>query len=177
MAGIPEESMAKVRAWRCRTMLNSVELQKEGVAAKGMDLYFFQKAYSATKSVVGLDSVEKYLDYLTSPGTGREGELIDYTLGDLAGLAAKNEALIKAWKTGDLPKINELLLKNLRQDHPALFRELVTQRTAEWLPKIEALFQTLRDKFVLVDIGYLAGPEGLIEQLRQRGYTVEPYRP
>ena len=176
MAGIPEDNMSKAKAWRCRAMLTSVEMQKLGVTTKGMDAYFFQKAFALTKVVAGLDSIEKHLDYLTHPGTGRESELIDYTLKEISGLSTKHEAVIKAWKTGDLSKLNELLLTDLRQDHPALLRELVTQRTNEWLPKIELFYQTPRDKFVLVGIDHLVGPDGLLAQMRQRGYTVEQFK-
>jgi hypothetical protein len=65
------------------------------------------------------------------------------------------------------------MLKTLRQDHPALYREMITQRSNAWLPKIEELFQTSKTKFVLVGVDHLAGPEGLLAQLRQRGYNVE----
>lgn len=173
MAGIPEESMTKVRAWRCRTMLTSVEMQKQGVSPKRMDSQFFLRTVGSQKTVTGLDTVEQHIDYLTRPGTGRESELIDFTLKDIAGLAQKQDDLVKAWKTGDIAKIDSLVLKNLRQDHPALYGELITQRSSAWVPKIEALFQTSRTEFVLVDIGNLAGPDGLLAQLRQRGYGVE----
>lgn len=173
MAGIPEESMSKVRAWRCRTMLTSVEMQKQGVSAKRMDSQFFLRTVGSQKTVTGLDTVEQHIEALTRPGKGRESELIDYTLKEISDLAQKQDDLIKAWKTGDIAKIDSLVLKDLRQDHPALYGELITQRSAAWVPKIEAFFQTSKTEFVLVDIGNLAGPDGLLAQLRQRGYGIE----
>lgn len=173
MAGIPEDNMSKTRAWRCRAMLTSVEMQKLGVPPKGMDTYFFQRTVGTQKIVTGLDTVEQHVDYLTRLGSGREKELIEYSLQEINGLSAKQESVIKAWKEGDLTKLDELLLKTIRQDHPALYREMTTQRSTSWLPKIEGLFQTPKAKFILVGIGHLVGAEGLLEQLRQRGYTVE----
>lgn len=173
MAGIPEDNMSKVQAWRCRAMLTSVEMQKQGVLPKTMDAYFFQRTLGTQKIVESLDPIEQHIDYLTKLGAGRESELIDYSLQEISGLSAKHEAVIKAWKEGDLAKIDELLLKNLRQDHPALYREMITQRSTSWLPKIEALFKTSKPKFVLLGVSHLAGPEGILAQLRQRGYTVE----
>lgn len=173
MAGIPEDNMSKARAWRCRAMLTSVEMQKQGVTQKSMDVYFFQRTLGTQKIVESLDTIEQHLDYLTSQGTGREAELIEYSLKEINGLPAKHEAVIKAWKEGDLAKIDELLLMNLRQDYPVLYREMITQRSTAWLPKIEALFKTSKPKFVLLGIRHLAGSDGVIAQLRQRGYTVE----
>ncbi len=173
MAGIPEDNMSKVRAWRCRAMLTSIETQKLGVSPKTVDTYFFQRTVGTQKTVTNLDTVEQHIDFLTQPGTGRESELIDYSLKEINGLSDKQELIIKAWKEGDLAKLDELLLKNLRQEHPALHRELTTQQSTAWLPKLEALFQTPKAKFVLVGIEHIAGSDGLLAQLRQRGYTVE----
>jgi len=173
MAGIPEESMSKVQAWRCRAMLTSVEMQKQGVSPKRMDSQFYLRTVGSQKTVTNLDTVEQHIDYLTRPGTGHESEMIEYTLKEISGLSQTQEELIKAWKVGDLTKIDALVLQDLRRDHPALYSELITQRSSAWLPKIESLFQTSKTKFVLVDVGNLAGPEGLLAQLRQRGYTVE----
>ncbi len=177
IAGIPEDNMNKVRSWRCRAMLTSLEMQKLGVAPKAMEIYFFQRTLGTPKIVSGLDTVEQHIDYLTNQGTGRESEMIDYSLKEIAGLSTKHEALIKAWKEGNLAKLDELLLKTLRQDHPALYKDLITQRSTLWLPKIEALFQTPKAKFVLVGITNLAGPDGLIAQLQKNGYTIEQLKP
>jgi uncharacterized protein YbaP (TraB family) len=152
-------------------------MQKQGVTQKTMDTYFFQRTLGTEKVVAGLDTLDQHIEYLTNQGAGRESELIDYSLQEIADLPGKHEAVIKAWREGDLAKIDELMLKNLRQDHPVLFRNLITQRSANWLPKIEALFQTSKSKFVLVGIAHLAGPEGVLAQLRQRGYTVEQVKP
>ena len=173
MAGIPEDNMNKAKAWRCRAMLTSVEMQKLSLASKGMDTYFFQRTVGTQKVVTVLDTAEQQVDYMTQIGTGRERELIEYSLQEISGLAAQQEAVINAWKTGDLGKLDELLLKKIRQEHPALYREMTTQRSNSWLPKIEALFQSPKSKFVLVGIGNLAGSEGLLAMLRQRGYAVE----
>jgi uncharacterized protein YbaP (TraB family) len=173
MVGIPEDNMNKVRAWRCRAMLTSLEMQKQGVIPKTMDAFFFQRTLGTEKIVNSLDTIEQYIAQLTSQGAGREKELIDYSLNEISGLAAKHEAMIKAWQEGDLTKLDELFLKNLRTDHPALYRDLITQLNTAWLPKIEVLFQTSKPKFVLIGVKHLAGPEGVIAQLRQRGYTIE----
>jgi len=176
MAGIPEDNLTKARAWSCRTMLRSVEMQKEGVMPKRMDTQFYLKTVGTPKVVIGLDTVEQHVDFLTRMGVGHESEMIEYTLQEISGMPEKQEAMINAWKTGDLTKLDELMLKSLRSDHPALYSEMITQRSSAWLPKIESLFQTSKAKFVLVDVGNLAGPEGLLAQLQKRGYTIEQFK-
>lgn len=173
MAGIPEDNMSKAQGWRCRAMLKSIETQKLSIAPKTLDTYFFQRTLGTQKVVESLDTVEQHVDYQTKVGVGREKELIELSLQEISSLPATQEAVVNAWKVGDLTKLDEVLLKNLRQDHPALYRELFAQRSLSWLPKIEAMFQTSKPKFVLVGVGHLAGPEGLIAQLKQRGYTIE----
>lgn len=173
MAGIPEDNMNTVRAWRCRNMLLAVEMQKLGVTKKGADAHFYLRTLGTQKTATGLDTAEQHVDYLTNLGNGRESEMIEYTIKESAGLAANHEAVLKAWRTGDLAKIDELLLKDLRQNYPALYRDMYTHRSASWVPKIEALFQSSKPEFILVGVGYLAGPDGLLAKLQQRGLTVE----
>ena len=173
MVGIPEDNMNKVKAWRCRAMLTSLEMQKQGVVQKTMDAYFFQRTLGTEKTVNSFDTIDQYITRLTSEGNGRESELIDFSLQEISGLAGNQDAMIKAWKEGDLAKLDELYLKKLRQEHPALYRELITQPNTNWLPKIEELFQTSKSKFVLMGVSHLAGPDGVLAQLRQHGYTIE----
>lgn len=172
-AGIPEDNMNAVRAWRCRAMLTSVELQKAGATTKGIPAHFYQRTIGTNKSVGFLSTLDQYIDQLAREGSGRESELIDYTLKEVSGYAAKQEAVVNAWKTGDMAKVDELLLKEARQTNPAIYNELVTQRHAAWMPSIEALFQNAKVEFMLVNVRHLAGPDGLLSQLGKRGYTVE----
>jgi uncharacterized protein YbaP (TraB family) len=50
---------------------------------------------------------------------------------------------------------------------------LITDRNRNWLPVIEAYQRKPQTRFILVGVGHLVGPDGLIEALKKRGYTVD----
>ena len=58
-----------------------------------------------------------------------------------------------------------------KQDLEELQKSLLDDRNADWIPKLEKLFE--RDKvFVAVGAAHLQGPHGVIERLKQRGYEI-----
>ena len=58
-----------------------------------------------------------------------------------------------------------------KQELEDLQRTLLDDRNADWIPKLEKLFE--QDKvFVAVGAAHLQGPHGVIELLKQRGYQI-----
>jgi len=60
----------------------------------------------------------------------------------------------------------------MRAFSPRLYRELLVERNRRWLPQIIELLKTPERELVLVGSAHLAGPDGLIRSLRERGYRV-----
>ena len=78
--------------------------------------------------------------------------------------------MVQAWQRGDTAQL-ESLLRHEAADSPELFRMLTTDRNRRWLPKITALLNDEHDDLVIVGAMHLVGRDGLIELLRQRGYS------
>jgi uncharacterized protein YbaP (TraB family) len=58
-----------------------------------------------------------------------------------------------------------------KQELEDLQRSLIDDRNADWIPKLEKLFE--QDQvFVAVGAAHLQGPHGVIAQLKQRGYEI-----
>ncbi|MCJ7755686.1 MAG: TraB/GumN family protein, partial [Thermoanaerobaculales bacterium] len=58
------------------------------------------------------------------------------------------------------------------EDYPDLYEKLISGRNRSWMPAIEGLLAGQRDAMVVVGAMHLVGEDGIIEMLRQRGYTV-----
>ena len=83
------------------------------------------------------------------------------------------EILVQAWRKGDAEKIDELMAEDIKASQPKLYKKLITDRNRNWLPLIEAGQKRLQTRFVLVGVGHLVGPDGIIETLKKKGYKVE----
>jgi uncharacterized protein YbaP (TraB family) len=76
-----------------------------------------------------------------------------------------------AWMNNDMEQLNTIYAKTISlsgaQDY------LVKDRNQKWMKVLPALMQS-KPQFVAVGALHLAGEEGLVQQLRNIGYTVTP---
>lgn len=171
--GMPPARIAPLRPWLFTVMVAQMELQKLGVTAEGVDLRYFRQATADAKTIGELETFERHIDFITAMGAGRESEMIVHTLEDLDRAAAELPALLSAWRSGDLAKIETLLIAELREKFPDLHQQLLVQRNHDWMPVITRLLATPETEFVLAGVGHMAGPDGLIALLQASGCTVE----
>jgi len=170
--GIPLETLKKFKPSILAVMLEAIELAKLNATQEGVDLFFYSLAKRDGKVVEGLETVDEQIDFIAEMGQGDEDGFVTHTLKDLKSLRQFYESLVDAWKRGDTVKLNDLMTADLKKT-PKLYKKLLTDRNQSWLPLIDAYSQTPRKEFILVGVGHLVGPDGILEALRKRGYKVE----
>lgn len=151
------------------------ELKKLGLTAQGVDTYMAKKAQQDGKMVSQLESVDEQIDYITNMGKGNESDYILQTLEDMKDLPKDLHSLSKAWKQGDSETLFSTGIEPMMQDYPDIYQSLLVERNTNWLTKIEALIQQPEEKFILVGALHLAGKDGLLQKLLDKGYTVKQY--
>jgi uncharacterized protein len=82
--------------------------------------------------------------------------------------------LMKAYPDGDLDKIFEFTLHPL-DSNPVFIEEFYTKRNEEWLPKIDKMMHE-NPSFIAVGISHLEGEKGLLNLLKERGFTLKPIK-
>lgn len=172
-SGIPLANLNHLKPSFIILTITMAELAKLGVSREGADTFLYQAAIKDQKSVQGLETIDEQIAFIVSMGKGNEDEFIDQSLRDLTSIKQDYEAMVAAWKTGDAEKLNEQLDVELKTKTPQLYKALLTDRNANWLPMIEAYHVTPAKEFILVGAAHLVGPDGIIEALRRKGYTVE----
>lgn len=171
--GVPVAQVRRFQPWMFVVMMAALELQKLGVTSEGVDLHYFNKAADAGKRTGELETFERHLEFLTTLGAGHESEMIEKSIEELSETPAKLEQLLAAWKTGNVAALDELMLREMREKYPTVFKSLLVDRNNAWVPKIDELIRTPEVEFVLVGAAHLAGKEGLLAQLRARGCRIE----
>jgi uncharacterized protein YbaP (TraB family) len=104
--------------------------------------------------------------------TEQQDHFLAETLKELETEKASVGRLADAWKSGDVATLERITLKDLEADQ-MMYQRLLVDRNRNWLPKIEALFARQGHAFVVVGAAHLVGPDGLLQMLRAKGYTVE----
>ena len=171
--GVPLEALKQFKPSMLMVTLTVAELMKLGATRQGVDLYFYNLAKKDGKVVEGLETVDEQLDYVVSMGDGNEDDFVTYSLDDMKTINEQFDALANAWRKGDTMKLDELMNNELKTRLPKLYKSLITDRNRNWLPLIDAYQKTPRTEFILVGIGHLVGPDGIIESLRKKGYKVD----
>lgn len=142
---------------------------KPGDTEKSFDNYLIKKAKNKSIQVIGLESDSQMTAFINKQN-------------DDGWKQQRQE--IYAW-------LDNIRLHRAQDKHCAMTREylkfnlnynlakaceknvLVTDRNADWLPKIEQLMHA-KNTFVAVGFLHLTEDCGLISQLRKRGFSLEP---
>jgi uncharacterized protein YbaP (TraB family) len=171
--GMPIEPLKRFKPWMLALTLLSLEWQKSGFDPNlGLDKHFYDRAVTDRKSVQGLETLAFQISRFDEMTPAEQDRLLAQTLKELDTQKAAVTALADAWKAGDVPTIERILLQDVRQEE-RMYQRLLVERNRNWLPKIEALFARNRPAFVVVGAAHLVGPDGVIAMLRSRGYAVE----
>lgn len=171
--GVPLAQFNSFKPFMALLTLLGVELQKIGVTSEaGVDLFFYSKAKADGKDVSGLETPDTQLDFLATMADGVEDRFILHGLKDIARANELINELIATWREGDENKLYQFFLKDMRNDFPKMYQKLVIDRNKDWMPHIIQLIQTPEKEFILVGVAHLVGPEGIVAQLKKKGYRI-----
>ncbi|MBC3765350.1 TraB/GumN family protein [Neptunicella marina] len=158
-------------------LLSLTELKKLGYSGEGVDQYFYTRSVRDKKQHVYFESPEQQLNYLASLGAGEEDKYIQYTLQDLKQFAPQLQQMRQNWRSGNYVQMAKDSLTPMQQDFPNIYQQLIFQRNLAWLPHLEQMLTTVPTELILVGALHLAGQDGLIKTLENKGYKVSEYKP
>ncbi|OFV92531.1 MAG: hypothetical protein A3G76_11600 [Acidobacteria bacterium RIFCSPLOWO2_12_FULL_65_11] len=171
--GMPIEPLRRFKPWAIALTILGFEWQKAGFDPElGLDKHFYDRARVEGKTVQGLETIEYQISLFDGMTRAQQDRLLAESLKDSEAELANVRRLADAWKRGDLPEVERLVLRDLSDDRD-LYRTLLVDRNRSWLPKIEALFARRGRALVVVGAAHLVGPDGLLAMLRAKRYTVE----
>jgi len=171
--GIDLRAMNPLKPWLVALMLTTMKLQKLGFDPNyGVDRYLAERAKRSGKSTGGLESLELQIGLLDGLSRRDQEMMLRETLKELDLLDKGVEQLVQFWMKGELGSVEEWLLTGMRE-YPEVYAKVIVERNRRWLPQIEKMIAQGENAMVIVGAAHLVGREGVIELLKQRGYTVE----
>ena len=171
--GLPIEPLSRFKPWALALTLLGLEWQAAGFDAElGLDKHFYDQAVAAGKEVQGLETIEFQISQFDEMSMEEQDRMLASTLRELETEKAAVTTLANAWKAGDAPTVEKIVLQELRKE-PGMYQRLLVDRNKDWMPKIEALFSRKGRSFVVVGAAHLVGPDGLLALLKAKGYAIE----
>lgn len=172
---VPIGQLMQFKPFMVSLMMVMQQGQKSGLT-QGVDFYFNQQARIQNKNIGELESADEVLNFMNALNDQDPNQTIIATLRDLKKM---DEMMIKAtaaWRAGDLSLIEKEMLIPMKKEFPEIYRLIVTDRNNKWMQKIEAMLATPEKEMVLVGSLHLVGDDGLLKQLRKKGYKIKPVK-
>ena len=144
-------------------------------AEEQLDYYFQLLGIEEGKKILAFETVEQQAEILfRSQSIQSQAEELLEILANPQDLALEAQKLNKAYLAQDIDAMFQMALtENI---DPDFFEKLTTQRNNNWIQQLPEIMKA-DSTFVAVGCLHLAGETGLVQQLRNLGYTVEAYHP
>lgn len=123
---------------------------------------------------IGLETIEEQTDLLfNGPLTEQAEGLLDACKKDDL-FTVQSSAIVEAYMAQDLNRIEAIFTDpELGGEDAEAMDALIYNRNRNWAEKLHKMMPE-RAALVCVGVGHLPGDQGLLQLLRDRGYTVEP---
>lgn len=169
--GVPLAAMENVRPWLVLVTLSQFALQAGGFdAASGADQAIEAKAKDEGDDIRFLESIERQILALASLDGPALLNNFDQELERFETFADHTGAGVDAWRRGDLPALDQLILAPARTEAPAAYKSIFIDRNAEWAEQIEDMMAGSGKVFIAVGAGHLIGDGSVIEMLQAKGF-------
>jgi len=179
--GYTLDEVARVRPWAMAAFISYIDITGGGFDTdKGADYTLFRRAKSLNIRTDGFEPPKLHFSYLyelhalhtdaADDGT----KLLKNALAAHFGTGNVDDTInvmVKRWKSGDERGLYQILEQDDAED-PRINAILLTKRNQLWLPRIEDMLKGDKTVFITVGAAHMLGPQGLVSQLRSRGYTV-----
>jgi len=137
----------------------------------GMELSIMQLAHTKKKEIKGLETMAFQASVLDKIPYDKQAQDLLNSIDSLDAATKETEEMIKIYKDHDLDKLLEYSLKSDGGTTPEMQDVMINDRNKNWAEQFATI---TKDKQVLIAVGagHLGGEKGLLNLLKQKGYTI-----
>ena len=135
----------------------------EDGAPQFLDAYFQQYSYNAGKEFSALETIESQFELL-------DNVVPDFSQMRIESFLTSKETMTERYLAGDIYGLHDVMKMSL-SIYPDLYKEMIIDRNFQMANGLDSIMK-MNQVFCAVGAGHLAGPAGLINLLRSKGYSV-----
>lgn len=172
--GLKLGRMQRMEPWMMSIMIPARQMKKAGYSPEqGIDRHFFDKAKSADKAIVALETPEEQMRFFDGFPPEKQETFLRHSLDEADRTVENIDKMVRYWKTGNSTGIETIMIDQMRADTPALYETLIVERNENWTSRLTEMLNGDRRPMVVVGAGHLVGDDGLIKTLEAKGYQLE----
>ncbi|MGD8430552.1 MAG: TraB/GumN family protein [Ectothiorhodospiraceae bacterium] len=170
---IPREVIVRQRPWLASNTITLAVLHHAGWSEQlGIEAYLIREV-GPKRPVLQLESIAAQLRLLSGMSEAEQERLLMASVTDMDSFTQQTREFVDAWKAGDLDAFYKALLEQFPDDAQGLKKRLLDDRNATMTERIRGLLADGRSHLIVVGGGHLAGPQGIVQRLRDSGVEVE----
>ncbi|MCC5921372.1 MAG: TraB/GumN family protein [Cyclobacteriaceae bacterium] len=166
MAGI--DQLGIIKPFFLSTMIMSTMLDCE--QPDSYELYFRSMAMEKEIPIKSLETVSDQLSIFENIPIQDQVKDLEKTILDIENSQLEFHHLVNAYKAKDLSALYDLIQNNEMMN--TANDDILVKRNKAWIPQIEEIIRQ-GTAFIAVGAGHLPAADGVIELLREQGFTVE----
>lgn len=177
--GLPLEYARALKPHLLAMTITMMQVQRLGYQpALGLDLHFAQRARRENKPIVELESMAQQMDMFESLPARVQEDMLRAALDALGTRELRDEleALVSAWKGGDVEGIERAVAREMEDldeaSAEALQDRVYVSRNEAMAQKLRAMLERETVHFVAVGAGHLTGESSLPALLEAMGFAV-----
>lgn len=174
--GLPIANLQGFEGWFVSLLISITEMQLAGLNPElGLDKHFAERAVAAGKQVSGLETGDEQIAMFDGMTEAQQLQALQETLAGLDSMDADIAKMHALWRSGDAAGLYAETGAELKAEFPDLYQRINVDRNRAWLPRLQAMLDDSDGDNTLVVVGalHLLEQDGVVEQLRAKGYTVE----
>ena len=123
--------------------------------------------------VKGLETVEEQLSFIDNLSMEMKKKMLMENLKEYEKSKKMFREQVDYYLSENLEGLNSIIDDYMSSDYAQLRDDLLVKRNKNWVPEIRKMIQE-QPSMIAVGAGHLPGSDGLLELLREAGYSVEP---
>jgi uncharacterized protein YbaP (TraB family) len=174
--GLQPAMFQMLDAWYASLLVTIVEARAAGFDSElGLDAHLGKQATADGKRTSGLEGGMKQLAIFEAMDKQVQLQLMAESLDETEGGKAALQRLHAQWRSGDVDQLWKKLGVEFRDEYPALYKTINSDRNAAWMPLLRKRLDApgTDDTLVVVGALHLLGKDGVVERMKAQGYTVE----
>ena len=131
-------------------------------------------AHNQGKEVIGVETIREQLAAMDKLPQQMQTDMLIKTVKDMPAARASYLQMVKLYQAQDLAGLSSIMKEDMPEEEYKMYEDtFLVARNERWIPVIEREARA-KPTFFAVGAGHLAGPKGVLELLRQKGYTIKP---
>ncbi|NIM12508.1 MAG: hypothetical protein GTO45_10420 [Candidatus Aminicenantes bacterium] len=172
--GLDIEHYKKFKPWMAAMTILNIQLVKLGFNPNyGIDMYFMNKA-AGEKEILELEGIEFQLKLFENFSKEESEKFFLSSVLEADQLGKEMDKMVNAWVKGEVETLERLLTENVDKypELKDLYKKIADDRNVGMVDKIDNYLRQGKRCFVVVGAAHMVGKKGIVQLLKDKGYTV-----